>query len=49
MIIIKRWKEEMGIGYKEESVDQKKRKEKKKKKRDMKEEINDFHILALLL
>ena len=48
MIIIKRWKEEMGIGYKEESVDQKKRKE-KKKKRDMKEEINDFHILALLL
>ena len=46
MIIIKRWKEEMGIGYKEESVDQKKRKEKKKK--DMKEEINDFHILALL-
>ena len=29
-----------------ESVDQKKRKE--KKKRDMKEEINDFHILALL-
>ena len=26
MIIIKIWKEEMGIGYKEESVDQKKRK-----------------------
>ena len=48
MIIIKRWKEEIGKGYKEESTDQKKR-EREKKKKDMKEEINDFHILALLL
>ena len=47
MIIIKRWKEEIGKGYKEESTDQKKREREKKK--SMKEEINDFHILALLL
>ena len=46
MIIIKRWKEEMGIGYKESLWIRKR--EKKKKKKDMKEEINDFHILALL-
>ena len=30
-------------------MDQKKKKKKKKTLKDMKEEINDFHILALLL
>ena len=44
MIIIKIWKEEMGIGYKESLWIRKR----EKKKKDMKEEINDFHILALL-
>ena len=37
----------MRKGYKEGSMDQKKKK--KKTLKDMKEEINDFHILALLL
>ena len=51
MIIIKRWKEEMGKGYKEESMDHKKREREREREnlRDMKEEITDFHILALLL
>ena len=44
-IIIKRWKVEMGKGYKEEAMDQKKR----KKLKDMKEERNDLCITALSL
>ena len=49
-IIIKRWKEEIGYGYKEQSMDQKKKKKREREKmlKDMKEEINDLHILALL-
>ena len=41
-LITKSWKEEMGKGYKEESMDQRKIKFLK----DMKEEINDLSILA---
>ena len=44
-LITKIWKEEMGKGYKEESMDQRKRNILK----DMKEEINDLSIFALLL
>ena len=44
-LITKSWKEEMGKGYKEESMDQRKRNILK----DMKEEINDLSIFALLL
>ena len=41
-LITKSWKEEMGKGYKEESMDQRKIKFLK----DMEEEINDLSILA---
>lgn len=44
-IIIKGWKEEMGKVYKKESMNQKN----KKNFLNMEEEINDLHVLALVL